>query len=110
MNAEELRDTTLDPANRTLLRVTMEDAGAADEMFRVLLGDKVEPGGLHRKTRTRSPQSGRLGFVERTCTDGIQSSPSDCFPSAAQWAMLFLERVHHRSSVLSSFSAIPQNE
>ena len=43
MNAEELRDTTLDPENRTLLKVTMQDAGAADEMFRVLMGDKVEP-------------------------------------------------------------------
>jgi DNA gyrase subunit B len=43
MNAEELRDTTLDPANRTLLRVRMEDASAADDMFRILMGDKVEP-------------------------------------------------------------------
>ena len=43
MNAEELRETTLDPANRTLIQVTMQDAGAADEMFRVLMGDKVEP-------------------------------------------------------------------
>ena len=43
MNAEELRDTTLDPANRTLLRVTMTDAAAADDLFRVLLGEKVEP-------------------------------------------------------------------
>ncbi len=43
MNAEELRDTTLDPQHRTLLQVRMQDAGAADEMFRVLMGDKVEP-------------------------------------------------------------------
>ena len=43
MNAEELRDTTMIPANRTLLQVTMEDAGAADDLFRILMGDKVEP-------------------------------------------------------------------
>lgn len=43
MNAEELRDTTLDPAARTLMRVTMEDAGAADDLFRILMGDQVEP-------------------------------------------------------------------
>ncbi len=43
MNAEELRDTTLDPVNRTLSHVRMEDMAAADELFRVLMGDKVEP-------------------------------------------------------------------
>lgn len=43
MNAEELRATTLDPANRTLVRVTMEDASAADDLFRILMGEKVEP-------------------------------------------------------------------
>jgi len=43
MNPEELRQTTLDPANRTLLKVTMEDAGAADDLFRVLMGEHVEP-------------------------------------------------------------------
>ena len=43
MNAEELRVTTLDPANRTLLKVTMNDASAADDLFRILMGDKVEP-------------------------------------------------------------------
>jgi DNA gyrase subunit B len=43
MNAEELRETTLDPANRTLVQVNLTDASAADEMFRLLMGDKVEP-------------------------------------------------------------------
>lgn len=43
MNAEELRETTLDPANRTLIQVRMENVAEADAMFRVLMGDKVEP-------------------------------------------------------------------
>lgn len=43
MDGEELWDTTLDPTKRTLMRVTMEDAIKADQMFRVLMGDKVEP-------------------------------------------------------------------
>ncbi|HEY3392328.1 MAG TPA: DNA gyrase subunit B [Lacipirellulaceae bacterium] len=43
MNAEELRDTTLDPANRTLLQIRMDDASGADDLFRVLMGDQVEP-------------------------------------------------------------------
>src|SRR4051812_37620059 len=43
MNAEELRDTTLDPTNRTLLQIRMEDVSGADTLFRVLMGDQVEP-------------------------------------------------------------------
>ncbi len=43
MDAEELRDTTLHPANRTMSQVRMEDASAADDLFRILMGDKVEP-------------------------------------------------------------------
>ncbi len=43
MNAEELRDTTLDPTNRTLLQVKMDDLSGADTMFRTLMGDHVEP-------------------------------------------------------------------
>jgi DNA gyrase subunit B len=43
MNAEELRDTTLNPGCRTMVKVQLSDAAAADEMFRVLMGDKVEP-------------------------------------------------------------------
>ena len=43
MNSEELWDTSMDPQNRVLLQVGMEDAAAADEIFRVLMGDVVEP-------------------------------------------------------------------
>jgi DNA gyrase subunit B len=43
MNAEELRETTLDPDNRVLSQVRLDDANAADDLFRTLMGEKVEP-------------------------------------------------------------------
>ncbi len=43
MDAEELRETTMDPSTRTLVQVTMEDAASADEVFSMLMGDQVEP-------------------------------------------------------------------
>ena len=43
MDADELADTTMDPAHRTLIRVEVEDAAAADRVFSMLMGDQVEP-------------------------------------------------------------------
>ena len=42
MNANELWETTMNPANRLLLQVTLDDAAQADELFSVLMGEDVE--------------------------------------------------------------------
>ena len=43
MSSEQLWETTMTPEKRTLVRITMEDAVKADEIFTVLLGEEVEP-------------------------------------------------------------------
>jgi len=43
MNPDQLADTTMNPATRTLLRVNLEDAAGADEVFDMLMGDQVPP-------------------------------------------------------------------
>lgn len=43
MNASELAETTMEPTNRHLLRVNIEDAIRADSVFQTLMGEEVEP-------------------------------------------------------------------
>ena len=43
MDASQLWETTMDPANRTLVQVHLEDAMVADQTFEMLMGEEVEP-------------------------------------------------------------------
>ena len=43
MNPEQLWETTMNPDNRVIVQISIEDAQKADEAFSILMGDKVEP-------------------------------------------------------------------
>ena len=54
MNPEQLWETTMTPANRTLLRVSLEDDSSADEVFTLFMGDEVEPRRLYIQNNAKN--------------------------------------------------------
>ena len=54
MNPEQLWDTTMDPAHRTLLKVSIEDAAEADRTFDMLMGEAVDPRRRFIQTHAKS--------------------------------------------------------
>mgnify|MGYP001596144326 CR=1 FL=1 len=54
MNADELGETTMDPARRVLKQVTIDDAKSADKIFEILMGDEVEPRKLFIQTHAKA--------------------------------------------------------
>ena len=57
MNADQLWETTMNPETRTLLRVDSEDAAAADDIFTMLMGEKVAPRKDFIKSEARKVQN-----------------------------------------------------
>lgn len=54
MNPEQLWETTMNPATRTLKKITIEDAEKADQIFDILMGDEVEPRRRFIQTHAKS--------------------------------------------------------
>ena len=70
MNADQLFDTAMDPGRRTLQQVTVDDASGADQIFSMLMGDKVEPRREFIEAHARDASAGHLAMAVDQLTGG----------------------------------------